>query len=543
MQVAACLLVLAVMYVGAGANTCSRSNWWSIFDTAGSSKCENEGDFIAGFFRNLMPNPSSNDYIYDLEEAECCTRNPPWNNSKTMVVNADWWTLFNNNNVWVTCPAGYFLNGLYRTGGFGGWLSNIEEGRCSKPAGHPASYGHCYDMDISSCFDDKNLCRCNADYYVTGLYKSSCDKLYCLDGLRCCTTVPVQEDVDSFDALKTRVMETTQMELAYLAHYLGFAWSYGCNAHFVGEDFVRNYDSWEAQRSSRCTGYRNDLRLNITYGNWSFEIKDIRYGAPLIQEMQQPELMDSGVLYNDEPTPATKTIIRSVNNSKVFTHSAYSDWRNFPNYTIQQSSSPFTYGNLFGQQGYIFNGTSSMNEAEEERTNTFSVSSSKTLLPNTAAKWYFFVVKTRTALTYTAEIVVKFSTNFNSFLRGVGSATATNYHTTYFNTSDRPNYNYTFGDASTPFYKALKQQSYGNLAPWLWNDMKMAFPEASKLINDLTNEDRYVFKIKGRFENILGAHAEFRWDDQTPVSAVDATQPVSTNGTSQAKMNVPVIVL
>lgn len=109
-----------------------------------------------------------------------------------------------------------------------------------------------------------------------------------------------------------------------------------------------------------------------------------------------------------------------------------------------------------------------------------------------------------------------FSANFNSFLREVGAATARNYHTNYFNTADRPTYNYTIGDANVPFYKAPKQQIYANMAPCPWNDVKIAFPEKSKLINDLTNEDRYVFKIKDRFDNILGAHAEFRWDEQTP---------------------------
>ncbi|XP_059161549.1 aerolysin-like [Physella acuta] len=509
------LCLLSVLIHGANAG-CSRSDWWSSMDSEGLSKCSGGTDFIAGFDRS--PRKSwDDDGLGLLEEAECCNRNWPWSNSKTQTVNVDWWSTFDRGNTWANCPAGYFLNGLYRSTNGNDLLFNIEEGRCSKPADHPSYYGHCYDHDISICFDNEGLCRCNEDYYVTGLYRSSCDKLYCLEFLRCCQTAPAQEELDELYNVKTRVMDTTMADMALLAHYLGYGWCSGCRAPYVGEDFRRSGDTWNADKSGRCEGYMSENRLNMSYGDWGFEIKDIKYGTPVVQDLT-PETIDSGTIYNNDPTDATKSITRSETSVRSVTHTTTSSWKYSHELNVQVTySPPSATGGVGGSIGYKFNyetSTTTSDETKNEQSKTFSVSTSKVLKPYSASEWSLILSKTRTSVAYTATIIAKFSAELQGFLRWGGGASSidTNYHYQYRGSEDRPTFNYRFGDSSTPFYTALKRQSDTDSQPWLWNDVKNAYPNAQTLISDLCNENRYVFTITGRFDDVIGKHAEFRWD-------------------------------
>ena len=95
--------------------------------------------------------------------------------------------IYRNYN-WNNCPQGTFLQGLYRSGD--SKLYNIEYGRCCKPANHPYWYGHCYEQDVTSSFDNQGTSKCNDGYFITGLYRGSCDKLYCIEKFRCCKMYP-----------------------------------------------------------------------------------------------------------------------------------------------------------------------------------------------------------------------------------------------------------------------------------------------------------------------------------------------------------------
>ena len=90
-----------------------------------------------------------------------------------------------SNDRWAVCPSGYFLQGIYRN--TGKWLHHIEEGRCARPNNLPTKWLDCYDHDISLSFDKKGWGQCDTDYYLTGIYKGGCDKLYCIEKLKCCS--------------------------------------------------------------------------------------------------------------------------------------------------------------------------------------------------------------------------------------------------------------------------------------------------------------------------------------------------------------------
>ena len=73
------------------------------------------------------------------------------------------------------------MNGLFRTEA-NIWLhDNIDEARCCKPEGLPEKYADCYKENVWGSFDRKGLSVCKRQgYYMTGIYISDCDRLYCL---------------------------------------------------------------------------------------------------------------------------------------------------------------------------------------------------------------------------------------------------------------------------------------------------------------------------------------------------------------------------
>ena len=85
-------------------------------------------------------------------------------------------------------PQGYYLRGLYRSSD--DWLHNIEYGKCCKPANHPYWWGHCYEQSVLTSFDNKGTSKCNDGYFMTGLYRGGCDRLYCIEKFKCCKMYP-----------------------------------------------------------------------------------------------------------------------------------------------------------------------------------------------------------------------------------------------------------------------------------------------------------------------------------------------------------------
>ena len=91
-------------------------------------------------------------------------------------------------NSWAVCPNGYFVQGFYR--GSGDWLDSIEEAKCCKPDTFPDRYEHCYNENILSSFDNKGLSKCEQEgYYVAGIYRGGCDRLSCIETLKCCKMI------------------------------------------------------------------------------------------------------------------------------------------------------------------------------------------------------------------------------------------------------------------------------------------------------------------------------------------------------------------
>jgi len=162
------------------------ANWWGAFDRQGWATCDSSIQYIKGLWRN---DRESDDQIYSIEEAKCCTALAPYNNTPSTCQHTNWWGTLDNFHVWALCPNGSFLQGLYRNSG-DGWLYKIEEAKCCKPNIFPDQYEDCYNENIWGSFDNRGLSECKKDgYYVAGFYKSDCNELYCIEELKCCRMI------------------------------------------------------------------------------------------------------------------------------------------------------------------------------------------------------------------------------------------------------------------------------------------------------------------------------------------------------------------
>merc|ERR1719376_571205 len=162
---------------------CSQANWWSSFDRGNSwSNCPNQNTYLNGLFRN--DNGGNNDGLYRIEEGRCCQRSQSYGSPGTDCSNGNWDHSFDRRYTWNLCPHGYFLQGFYRSGDH--WLHNLEKGKCCKPVSAPSSYGHCYDHNVGTSFDRKGTSKCNRGYFMVGMYRSDCDRVYCIEKFRCC---------------------------------------------------------------------------------------------------------------------------------------------------------------------------------------------------------------------------------------------------------------------------------------------------------------------------------------------------------------------
>jgi len=137
-------------------------------------------------------------------------------------------------------------------------------------------------------------------------------------------------------------MDTTLHRIASLAHYLGYGWCAGCRGQYVGHDFIRNGDSWQAYNGitlKPCTGTKSDQRLKIHYGDFGFTIKHITYGKTVIQSLA-PIVFDSGKVTNSHSTPTKTTITQEIKSVRTVTHTTTSSWKSAHELGLELSYTP-----------------------------------------------------------------------------------------------------------------------------------------------------------------------------------------------------------
>lgn len=163
--------------------SCDTANWWASLDKKGWSVCANDRTFLRGLWRSA---PAGNNGLWLIEQGKCCgASEPSYANQPSTCTNANWWSALDGKNVWALCPAGYYMEGIYISDSTN--IYNIEEAKCCRPQNHPNAYEDCYDEDVTLSFDKEGWSECKrAGYYMTGLYKSGCEHVYCIEKFKCC---------------------------------------------------------------------------------------------------------------------------------------------------------------------------------------------------------------------------------------------------------------------------------------------------------------------------------------------------------------------
>ena len=156
------------------------------------------------------------------------------------------------------------------------------------------------------------------------------------------------------------------------------------------------------------------------YKDFSFGIKEIKYGEPVIQSLQ-PQEFYSGVLRNNDPNPAAITLERSVTAVRSVTHSTTTDWEKSNELGLElKYTPPSATGGVNAGISYKFgykHGSSTTDSENNQQSRQFKITTSKTLPGNSAAKYKIMIAKTRTTVSYTAKIITKFSVELDGFMR------------------------------------------------------------------------------------------------------------------------------
>ena len=82
------LLVLNTCCIQNSEASCQMANWWGAFDHQGWATCDSSTQYIKGLWRN---DRESDDEIYSIEEAKCCTALSPYNNTPSTCQHTNWW--------------------------------------------------------------------------------------------------------------------------------------------------------------------------------------------------------------------------------------------------------------------------------------------------------------------------------------------------------------------------------------------------------------------------------------------------------------------
>lgn len=168
--------------VATTSGSCRTANWWHSFDRAGLSKCASSLQYLRGLYRNSRGWGAA-DGLYRLKEARCCYRNSALGVKRTCA-GGNWGLSFDKNKSWSKCPNGYFAQGLKRSGGHR--LHNLKGAQCCRPTKAAKKWGHCYKQNIVKSFDNKGWSECKANYFLAGLYRGTCNNLYCIEYMYCC---------------------------------------------------------------------------------------------------------------------------------------------------------------------------------------------------------------------------------------------------------------------------------------------------------------------------------------------------------------------
>lgn len=320
--------------------------------------------------------------------------------------------------------------------------------------------------------------------------------------------------------LRDAVMQLTLVPLASLANVMGWGWAGGCNS-YVGQGFDRTDTGWQAHFDG-CDGYMGNKRLGIDYGDWGFDLTDVRWGQPTNSEVT-PVQIDDGTLDNWlSDQPKTLSNVLSVNKTATITDTKTStfNFQSETSITVGYKPPGATGGlEVSGTEKLTFGRT---NQEGHTDTTTESVTESVTVQgpvpPYARVPWAVIMSRAMSSVTYTAIFKPRFSVQLKGFLRWGGNdpkGPDTNYHQDYAGKGDRPITDTQpwakFGSDKVSFEDDLRNKVTNRISPWQWQRLLTQHPDAQSYIDQLTDVTKYQFTITGRVDNVQGTRFDERF--------------------------------
>lgn len=327
----------------------------------------------------------------------------------------------------------------------------------------------------------------------------------------------------SLDEVKTRTMDMTLDNLALLASYLGYGWAGGCRGRRVGEDFLRDGDSWRSHYQQGCEGYMSKQRLKIVYENFSFRVKKMEYMKPEIESMK-PIVQDVGEIKNQDSLATTTTIQRQIKTVRTVTHSNTERFKTTVGASLTLSyKSPGLIGDVATgtfKGSFTLSGGKETAQLNKETNGDIKwdyvkVKETQTTNANSGSAYQITTSQKKVNVPYKATIQVQFTARLEGFLIWGGGPNGDNpnYHEKWRGSGDRPTFKYTIGTQDVPFYRFLKQASDRGESPWLWHLLKQNIPYSETVLGILTDESMYEFELNGKFHDVAGLDFNVQWDD------------------------------
>lgn len=149
----------------------------------GWSLCRRQGHYVTGLYH------ISNKFLQRITDFYCCftphvfTGEPETLSTieEEICENVTWWSSLNRMG-WFQCPTGMYFKGYLRVNREG--LDAVLQVQCCKTDQAPKVYRQCY-TESSGNFDGLHKCR-RTGYHITGIYKTDCHLLQCIEKLMCC---------------------------------------------------------------------------------------------------------------------------------------------------------------------------------------------------------------------------------------------------------------------------------------------------------------------------------------------------------------------
>ncbi|XP_059158454.1 uncharacterized protein LOC131942576 [Physella acuta] len=463
--------------------------------------------------RKVFGDQVSNVTVNLLDKATCAVPPYPWTKTNFLDVYVDWSRTLNFTSGWARCPTGTFLTAIYgkSVGDYKDY--NIDHVRCSRPLRYPNVQGSCDSVDVVGCLYNHQVCQCKKGFYAKGIFKDGGKgHTFCLAYIECCQMQKAMVGLNSVDKLKSWIMDLTLSDTAKLADQLGFAYCKGCLAHFIGEGFKRRGETWHADTSGKCDGYKSKQRLSITLNDWGFMLKDTIFKETIRRPVKR-EYIKSGI--SDSQGGKYKSDVQSyvgLNYLRRVEHTPGKKWADFDRLGITIRYTPPPIKGM-SNASYTFKYTKTKTSYDETGNEHFkNISVTKEQKYNGRSKMMYTVYARYEKLktSYTAKVLPTFSVTFSGLLQR-DLPDPRNKTDPRLKVEPKTK-SCTIGNSTTPFYTALRHMREQKSYPCFWNEMNGHWYDAGSVLDILVNEDTYAFDLKGTIEDYIPDGIDIYWD-------------------------------